>query len=90
MAVSMSMAVGMFVWMGVLVRRLFRPVLMIVGVQLMPFVIVVRRDEGHVLSAPGARIKRNTAIAAPKPLSMLTTVTPDAQLVSMPKSAVRP
>jgi len=33
---------------------------------------------------------RPTAIAAPKPLSILTTVTPDAQLVSMAKSAVKP
>ena len=33
---------------------------------------------------------RCTAIAAPKPLSMLTTTTPDAQLVSMAKSAVNP
>ncbi len=37
----------------------------------------------------GAR-RRTVAIAAPKPLSMFTTVTPEAQLVSMPKSAVMP
>lgn len=37
----------------------------------------------------GAR-RRTAAIAAPKPLSTLTTVTPEAQLVSMPKSAVMP
>jgi len=33
---------------------------------------------------------RPTAIAAPKPLSMLTTVMPDAQLVSIPNNAVKP
>jgi hypothetical protein len=33
---------------------------------------------------------RPTAIAAPKPLSMLTTVMPDAQLVSIPNNAVNP
>ena len=33
---------------------------------------------------------RPTAIAAPKPLSMFTTVTPEAQLVSMPSIAVNP
>jgi hypothetical protein len=35
-------------------------------------------------------IQRTTAIAAPKPLSMLTTVTPAAQLDSMPSNAARP
>lgn len=33
---------------------------------------------------------RCTAIAAPKPLSMFTTTTPDAQLVSIAKSGVKP
>ena len=33
---------------------------------------------------------RTTAMAAPKPLSMFTTVTPDAQLERSPNSAVRP
>ena len=33
---------------------------------------------------------RCTAMAAPKPLSMFTTTTPEAQLVSMAKSAVKP
>jgi hypothetical protein len=36
------------------------------------------------------RRMRSAANAAPKPLSMFTTVTPDAQLVSIPKSAVIP
>jgi hypothetical protein len=36
------------------------------------------------------RSMRATATAAPKPLSMLTTVTPEAQLVSMPSKAVSP
>ena len=35
-------------------------------------------------------IIRPTAIAAPKPLSMFTTVMPEAQLVSMANSAVKP
>jgi hypothetical protein len=35
-------------------------------------------------------IMRPTAIAAPKPLSMFTTVIPDAQLVNMPNRAVKP
>jgi len=35
-------------------------------------------------------IIRPTAMAAPKPLSMFTTVMPDAQLVSMANSAVKP
>lgn len=37
-----------------------------------------------------AEIKRKAAMAAPKPLSMLTTVTPEAHDESMPKSAVNP
>jgi len=35
-------------------------------------------------------IIRPTAIAAPKPLSMFTTVMPEAQLVSIANSAVKP
>lgn len=53
-------------------------------------VMVVRLFAGHADSPTGARSMRTTAIAAPNPLSMLTTVTPDAQLVSMPSSAVSP
>jgi len=34
--------------------------------------------------------KRTSAIAAPKPLSMFTTVTPAAQLDSIPSKAARP
>lgn len=37
-----------------------------------------------------ARSMRTTAAAAPKPLSMLTTVMPEAQLVSIPNNAVIP
>ena len=48
----------------------------------------------HGLPSPtlafGSLRMRWTAIAAPKPLSMLTTTTPEAQLVSMAKSAVKP
>src|SRR3712207_8624964 len=37
-----------------------------------------------------ACVIRQAAYAAPKPLSMFTTVTPAAQLFSMARSAVRP
>jgi hypothetical protein len=40
--------------------------------------------------AGSTRRIRCTAMAAPKPLSMFTTTTPDAQLVSIAKSAVKP
>jgi len=42
------------------------------------------------VQAPGRRVSRTRAIAAPKPLSMFTTVTPAAQLDSMPSSALTP
>src|SRR5687767_12483186 len=41
-------------------------------------------------SPPYARFIRLATIAAPKPLSMLTTVTLDAQLFSILRSAVSP
>lgn len=40
--------------------------------------------------APCRDSERTTAMAAPKPLSMFTTVTPAAQLESMPRSAAKP
>jgi hypothetical protein len=51
---------------------------------------------GHAGTPPASACRaaresqRTTAMAAPKPLSMLTTVTPAAQLDSMPSSAVKP
>lgn len=63
-------------------------VIMIVPVIMGVIVIVVMLVAlPHV--AQSLRI-RCTAMAAPKPLSMLTTTTPDAQLVSMENSAVKP
>lgn len=54
-------------------------------------VAVVVTVRGHDRFAPArARSIRPAANAAPKPLSMLQTVTPDAQLLSMPRSAARP
>lgn len=44
----------------------------------------------RLVHAPGRRVSRTRAIAAPKPLSMFTTVTPAAQLDSMPSSAAMP
>src|SRR3954447_20637315 len=63
---------------------------------------VEQRTHGHVARDPGERMKpgdrghaagpnsRNTAQAAPKPLSIPTTVIPEAQLESMASSAVTP
>lgn len=48
----------------------------------------IERSAAH--AALPLRSMRTTATAAPKPLSIFTTVTPDAQLVSMPSSAVKP
>ncbi len=41
-------------------------------------------------AAPRARRMRAAAAAAPKPLSILTTVTPAAQELSMPRRGARP
>jgi hypothetical protein len=38
----------------------------------------------------GRRLMRDAAAAAPKPLSMFTTVTPEAQELSIPSSAAMP
>ncbi len=73
----------------VVVMRIVIVVMMIVIVIVRMLVRVGVHDRvpRHV---PLLRSIRATATAAPKPLSMLTTVTPEAQLVSMPSSAVRP
>jgi hypothetical protein len=54
-------------------------------------------DRGRVMSAWEASVcralrasQRTAAMAAPKPLSMFTTVTPAAQLDSIPSSAAKP
>jgi hypothetical protein len=69
----------------------------IVVVVLVPVIVVVRMTSMTSLAAPAhapstccVRSMRTTAIAAPKPLSMFTTVTPEAQLESMPNMAVSP
>lgn len=79
--------VVMTVVMGVLVTVVMTVFVSRLGRALTPF----RRIRCAHAGAPcGARNMRTTAMAAPKPLSMLTTVIPAAQLVSMPKSAVKP
>src|SRR4030095_13494971 len=47
-------------------------------------------DAAHRAARTIERRMRFAAAAAPNPLSMLTTVTPGTQLVSMPRSALRP
>jgi hypothetical protein len=46
--------------------------------------------QGASGGSAGPPTSRTTAIAAPKPLSMFTTVTPDAHDDSIPKSGVSP
>jgi hypothetical protein len=48
------------------------------------------RAHGVVSAASCDATRRTTAIAAPNPLSMFTTVTPEAQLESIPNKAVSP
>jgi len=63
--------------MGVVMRVIPMRVITVVLVPLVPHVYL--------------RLKiRAAANAAPNPLSMFTTVTPDAQLVSIPRSAASP
>src|SRR6185503_97724 len=56
----------------------------------------IKVGDGHWSSASGTCDNRSrvnmrcAAAAAPRPLSMLTTVNPVAQLLSMPSSAARP
>lgn len=88
------------------VRVRVSAVSMIMTVVRMPVVVVVlvrvivmkrvvvheysRTTHGDAGFACCADSMRPTAIAAPKPLSILTTVMPDAQLVNIPNSAVKP
>ena len=86
--VSMFVVVLVSVLMVVLVS-----VLMVVSV-LVPGVRMSMRH-GAVGAALAATelwrdTQRTTAMAAPKPLSMLTTVTPAAQLDNMPSNAAKP
>jgi hypothetical protein len=85
----------------VIVMMMMVPVLVVVVVVMAVIVIVVmfvtmtvskNALAGHecVICLCCTESMRPTAIAAPKPLSIFTTVTPEAQLVSMPKSAVKP
>lgn len=103
--VTMGVRVLVRVLMGVTVRvsvRVAMPVL--VGVDVIVTMEVPMRLQGGAGSPrvtgwtrPARRhgetfwlSMRMTATAAPNPLSMFTTVTPDAQLVSMPSRAVKP
>lgn len=74
------------------------PVFMIVAVPVVvsmavPMIVIMPVPVTHVVPSSTRSRKhaiRCTAIAAPKPLSMFTTVTPLAQLVSIAKSGVKP
>ena len=94
--VRMSMLKFVRVLVGVpLVRvRVIMIVIVIVIVRMIVIVPVIVLVTHHGLPSPalafGSLRMRWAAIAAPKPLSMLTTTTPDAQLVSIANSAVKP
>ena len=86
--VGVTVIVRVRVIVGVIVIVIVR-VRVIVGVIVIVGVTVIVRVRVTHGELP-RRSMRTTATAAPNPLSMLTTVTPDAQLVSIPNSAVRP
>jgi len=100
MAVFVRMTVFVFVRMAVLVRMAVFVFLVLVMMMVGAVVMVVlrvmtmaMREEtirAHELTSRLTESIRPTAIAAPKPLSMFTTVMPEAQLVSIPNSAVKP
>jgi hypothetical protein len=83
---------GIAVMMRVAVIMGMRPVVlvrMIVGMVVgMPVTVPIRRIVSHRHSAGGRM--RPMAIAAPNPLSMLTTVSPAAQLESIANIGVMP
>ncbi len=86
--VAMPVGVVMVVIVRVAVIVIVRiAVIVIVRMAVVVIVIVAHPCAPWLLRSSKIRC---TAIAAPKPLSMLTTTTPDAQLVSMAKSAVNP
>ena len=81
--VVMAVIMTMTVVMGVIVV-----VIMIVAMIMVVIMPVVRHQRGSLRRSASSR--RTITMAAPNPLSMFTTLTPDAQLVSIPKSAVKP
>lgn len=88
--------IAMFMCMGMIVPVVVIRITVVVVMVMM--MVVVRRSVSlfhpgltrRAVQAPGRRVSRTRAIAAPKPLSMFTTVTPAAQLDSMPSSAAMP
>jgi hypothetical protein len=75
MVVFVSMVVVMLVSIGATSERMM--------------IALVHGATGSACRAPRDN-QRTTAMAAPKPLSILTTVTPAAQLDNIPSSAARP
>ena len=67
--------------------RVVMMMIVIVMIVVVIVIVIVAFVTHHLLRV---RRMRAAANAAPKPLSMFTTVTPDAQLVSMPSSAASP
>ena len=92
-AMAVAVLMSVLVIMSVLIF-LIGPVIVIGPVSMLVRVIVIVLRAHHGLPSAalafGSLRMRWAAIAAPKPLSMLTTTTPEAQLVSMAKSAVKP
>lgn len=84
-AVIVRMSMLIFVSVRVSVLVLVRVIVIV------PVIVLATH---HGLPSPafalGSLRMRCAAIAAPKPLSMFTTTTPEAQLVSIAKSAVKP
>lgn len=84
--VAVAVRVGVRVAVSVRVAVLVTVVVVVVVVVIVVVVVVAVR---HVAAHPLGSM-RCTAMAAPNPLSMFTTVTPAAQEVSIEKSAVNP
>lgn len=92
-SVRVSVSVSVIVCVPVIVRVSVRVIVFVIVVVRVTVVVAVlvhgcARVVG-VVSQPSRRM-RCTAMAAPKPLSMFTTRTPEAQLVSIANRAVKP
>ena len=85
----MGMAVVMFMGMTV-VMFMGMTVVMFMGMTVIVIVVVIVAHTRPSAPRAAARSIRATANAAPNPLSMFVTVTPEAQLVSIPQRAAIP
>jgi len=87
--VMMVMMIMMMIMIGAMIVHVLMTV---IGVVIVVVTMTMRVDptRAHRATSVVSESMRPTAMAAPNPLSIFTTVMPEAQLVSIPNSAAKP